>query len=429
MSNEKKIFLSYSHKNIDLANEIDSALYVRRIKVTRDIRDVKYSQSFKEFMKSIGNHNIVLMLISDQYLKSQACMFEVIEAMKESNYKERMIAIVSDDVCFYLKGIIYLEYWDEKRKLIEKAIKEHRRQAVKPLEEERDEIILIENNIMEFIATIRDLKYIPFKELSTQYAGLYEMIGLEIANISPDYETVTEEDVSVGFVRRYSTNVLINKDYPKCEIREALKEIIISLTPGNDVIWIYAYNKLDDIVNVNWFCRGYWVSPYLDQVWHPMEMKSNDHIEDIKITWNDEYESRREECKPYSGTKNKLLEFTDSLLKQVVPIANTAIEKYDQFQNGKISETRFLEYMHRNRKIESELYLQSGERTFATYECKDYIQKFDNLFAIVDNMFLYYSRECVDTWSSENKKIMMSRDKDRYYKELNELHYERKKLK
>ena len=80
-------------------------------------------------------------------------------------------------------------------------------------------------------------------------------------------------------------------------------------------------------------------------------------------------------------------------------------------------------------KIESELYSQSGERTFATYECKDYIQKFDNLFAIVDDMFLYYSRECMDTWSSENKKIMMSRDKDRFYKELNELHYERRKLK
>ena len=131
MSNEKKIFLSYSHKNIDLANEIDSALYVRRIRVTRDIRDVKCSQSFKEFMKSIGNHDIVLMLISDQYLKSQACMFEVIEAMKESNYKERMIAIVNDDVCFDLKGIIYLEYWEEKRKLIEEAIKEHQSRSNK----------------------------------------------------------------------------------------------------------------------------------------------------------------------------------------------------------------------------------------------------------------------------------------------------------
>lgn len=429
MSNEKKIFLSYSHKNIDLANEIDSALYVRRIRVTRDIRDVKCSQSFKEFMKSIGNHDIVLMLISDQYLKSQACMFEVIEAMKESNYKERMIAIVNDDVCFDLKGIIYLEYWEEKRKLIEEAIKEHRREAIKPLGEERDEIILIENNIMEFIAIIRDLKYIPFKELSTQYTGLYEMIGLETVNNSPDYETVTEEDVSVGFVRRYSTNVLINKDYPKCELKEALKEIIFSLRPDNDVIWIYAYNKLDDIVNVNWFFRGYWVSPNLDQRWRPMEMKANDYIEDIKITWNDEYESRRKVYKSYSGTKNELLEFTDSLLKQVVPIANTAIEKFDQFQNGKISESKFLEYMHKNRKNESELYSQSGERTFATYECKDYIQKFDNLFAIVDDMFLYYSRECMDTWSSENKKIMMIRDKGRFYKELDELRYERKKLK
>ncbi|WP_269848635.1 toll/interleukin-1 receptor domain-containing protein [Methanosarcina horonobensis] len=123
MIEEKQIFLSYSHKNMDLANEIDNTLRIRGIRVTRDIRGVKCSQGFKEFMKSIGSHDLVLMLISDQYLKSQACMFEVIEFMKESNYKQRVILIVNDDVNFDLKGILYLKYWEEKGKLIEETIK------------------------------------------------------------------------------------------------------------------------------------------------------------------------------------------------------------------------------------------------------------------------------------------------------------------
>lgn len=423
------IFLSYSHKNADLANEIDNALYTKGIRVTRDIRDVQCSQSFKEFMKSIGSHDIVLMLISDQYLKSQACMFEVIETMKESDYKEKIRTIVDDNVCFDLDGITYLEYWEENRQVIEEVIKKHRRETVRPLEEKINEIILIENNIMEFIATVRDRKYIPSDSLNNRYTDLYKAIGIENINVVPDYDTVNEGNVSVGPIKRHSINIVIDKYHPKCEIKEAIKEIVFSLKPNNDVVWIFAYNKLDDIVNINWFCKGYWVSPNLDQRWRPAEMTPNDQIEDIKITWNYEYESRRETYNFYSGPKNELIKSTDLLLKQVVPIAKAAIEKFDQFQNGKINENEFLEYMYKNREVERELYSQSGELNFPTYECKDYVQKFNNLFAIIDNMFLYYSRECIDTWSSESKKLMMSLDKDHFYKELNELNYERRKLK
>lgn len=425
----KNIFLSYSHKNADLANEIDNALYTKGIRVTRDIRDVQCSQSFKEFMKSIGSHDIVLMLISDQYLKSQACMFEVIETMKESDYIEKIRTIVDDNVCFDLDGITYLEYWEENRQVIEEVIKKHRRETVRPLEEKIDEIILIENNIMEFIATVRDRKYIPSESLNNRYTDLYKAIGIENINVVPDYDTVNEGNVSVGPIKRHSINIVIDKYHPKCEIKEAIKEIVFSLKPNNDVVWIFAYYKLDDIVNINWFCKGYWVSPNLDQRWRPIEMKSNDQIEDIKISWNDEYESRRDVYNSHSGSKSEILEFTDSLLRQVVPITKTAIEKFDQFQNDEINESEFLKYIHKEQPIERELYFLSMERKSATYECNDYIQRFDGLFAIIDNIFMYYSIECTNTWSSENKRILMRRDKENFYEELAELNYERKKLK
>ena len=151
MNDDNKIFLSYSHRNVDLANEIDSALYLKGIKVTRDIRDVRCSQSFKEFMKTVENHDIVLMLISDQYLKSQACMFEVIETMKESDYKEKIIAVVNDDVCFDLKGITYLKYWEEKRQVVEEAIKEHRQQTIRPLEEEKTKLYLLKTTLWNLL--------------------------------------------------------------------------------------------------------------------------------------------------------------------------------------------------------------------------------------------------------------------------------------
>lgn len=428
MNDEKKIFLSYPHKYSDLANEIDNALRIKGIKLTRDKRDLKFS--IKEFMKTIRSHDLVLMLIGDSYLKSKNCMFEAIEFIKEQDYKQRIIPIVIDDVNFDSEEI-YLQYWEEIGELIERRIKGLSSDKVKHLQEKREEINEIEKNIIEFIAIIKDLLYIKSTELLDKgYNKLYVRVGLEADESTwVNYDIISQHDVSTGVARRCSIDCIINKDYPKYYIKNAIKAIISSLKADNDVIWVFVYNASDDIPKTNWFCHSYWVSPNLDQIWHPAKMESNDQIEDIEIKWNEEYENRRELYKPYSGTKNELIEFTDSLLKQVIPIAKTAIEKFDQFQNGIINENEFLDYMHKNRQIESELYSQSREGNFATYECKDYIQKFDNLFAIVDDMFLYYSRECMDTWSSENKKIMMSLDKDRFYKELNELQYERKKLK
>jgi hypothetical protein len=413
---------------MDLANEIDNALHIKGIRVTRDTKNVKCAQSFKEFMKSIRNHDLALMLISDHYLKSQACMFEVIEFMKKPNYKQRIIAVVNDDINFDLKGITYLKYWEEKGKLIEEAIKEHHYEKIKPLKEERDEIKLIEDNIMEFISTIRDLKYIPFKELYKSYPDLYGAIGLKINKSEEIYDIITEEDVSFGLARRHSINVLINKDYPKCEIKTALKKIVSSLKQANDVIWIFVYNELKDVSSVNWFCQGYWVSSNLDQTWRPIGITSNDRIEDIEIRWNEGYENWREIYKPLSGTKNEIIKWSETLLEKVIPIAKTAVEKFDLLQSSEINKEEFLEYMHKNRKTVQELYSQSGERKYPPYECREYILKFDNLFAIVDNIFLFHSKENMDTWPEKTRMIMTEQEKNRYYKVLEELNYERNKL-
>lgn len=46
-------------------------------------------------MQSIVNMDYVVFLISDSYLKSANCMYEVLEVMKDKNYKEKIFPAVT----------------------------------------------------------------------------------------------------------------------------------------------------------------------------------------------------------------------------------------------------------------------------------------------------------------------------------------------
>ena len=95
------IFLSYCQKDSKIADLIDNTISSQTssdcVSVTRDIRDVEYHQSFKRFMDSIQDHDYVVMLISDRYLKSRNCLYEVLETIKDRRFQDRLAYIVLSD--------------------------------------------------------------------------------------------------------------------------------------------------------------------------------------------------------------------------------------------------------------------------------------------------------------------------------------------
>lgn len=94
------IFLSYCHKDMAFADIIENRLGKKlgtNAKISRDSRGVRYHESFGKFMRSIQDHKYVILLISDHYLKSLNCMYEVTEAIKDARYDKKIIFIVLRD--------------------------------------------------------------------------------------------------------------------------------------------------------------------------------------------------------------------------------------------------------------------------------------------------------------------------------------------
>lgn len=136
------LFLSYADKDYDIAHIVENKLNYETnngIEISQYKR-VPYKESFKEFMNSIPDHDFVLCIVSDNYLKSHACMYEVGEVVKDHHFREKLLFIVlgEKDKKFYkneenfspaeiygsaMKRFQYVLYWKNKHEELEKKIK------------------------------------------------------------------------------------------------------------------------------------------------------------------------------------------------------------------------------------------------------------------------------------------------------------------
>lgn len=162
----QSIFLSYSWANSSCADDIESSLS-GIANVRRDKNDVSKWGSLSTFMKSIRSQDFVVMVISDAYLRSSACLFEVIQLMKEEDWTERAMYVVMDDargVYNALKQADYITYWEKYCNDLEHQIKRIDPAATASLSEELRKSKEILHNIGEFMTVVKDANNPPVNE-------------------------------------------------------------------------------------------------------------------------------------------------------------------------------------------------------------------------------------------------------------------------
>ncbi|WP_289302035.1 toll/interleukin-1 receptor domain-containing protein [Sporofaciens musculi] len=155
------IFISYSSDDGMVVDELDKKLQNYGYTIERDIRDLDYTQSIKEFMKRIRKTDYSIILLSDRFLKSENCMREFFEFIKDDNYKDRIIPIILDsakDIWRDNKGIEYTIFWKDKEKNFKEQLKRIDEESKSGYIEELRHISMIKDSIGEVIKIFRDMK-------------------------------------------------------------------------------------------------------------------------------------------------------------------------------------------------------------------------------------------------------------------------------
>ncbi|HHZ7164525.1 TIR domain-containing protein [Enterococcus faecalis] len=128
-----EVFISYNHKTSKIADIVEENLnkkYRYKVKINRD-NQLVYRDDIEKYMDTIKENDIIVSLITDNYLKSEACMYEITELMRDTRYSEKLAFIIINEAdlkytpneaeiipnIYGEKRYEYIEYWvNEKRK-------------------------------------------------------------------------------------------------------------------------------------------------------------------------------------------------------------------------------------------------------------------------------------------------------------------------
>lgn len=169
-SRGKTIFLSYNWHDGETADRIDKHMSeLPGVTVKRDVRDIGPWKSIREFMESIRQQDYAILIVSDFYLKSKNCMFEVTEMMKEQEYVDRIFpAVVETSIYDPLGRVGYINYWQRECDKLEAAVKGLDPASAVELAAELKRYKSIVASIGEFLSIVADRNNPDINEVEVQ---------------------------------------------------------------------------------------------------------------------------------------------------------------------------------------------------------------------------------------------------------------------
>jgi DNA-binding NtrC family response regulator len=182
---QPSVFISYAwgDEREEIVNQIDDSLQKRGIKIIRDKRDLAYKGSIKEFMERIGKGDCVIVVITDKYLRSPNCMFELIEIAENKEFQNRIFPVIWKDANIYdpLKRIEYIKYWEVRRADLAKAMKKLDPANLQGIREEMDLYARIRDKISGLTSILKDMNTLtPEMHQDSDFSQLYDAIGKKI---------------------------------------------------------------------------------------------------------------------------------------------------------------------------------------------------------------------------------------------------------
>ncbi|MBE7556399.1 MAG: TIR domain-containing protein [Anaerolineales bacterium] len=183
---EREIFVSYAWggESEEIVNRLDQALQAKGVTIIRDKRDLGFKGRIKAFMEQIGRGKAVIVVISEKYLKSENCMFELVQIARNGQFYDRIFPIVLADAQIYkpVQRIKYIQHWEQQIKELDEAMKTVSAANLQGFREDIDQYTEIRNTMAELTNIIKDMNALtPEMHSESGFAELFKAIEGKLA--------------------------------------------------------------------------------------------------------------------------------------------------------------------------------------------------------------------------------------------------------
>lgn len=163
-SNYTPVYISYNWSSYEvIVNTLCSALEKAGIKYVIDKKNCTYRNDIREFENQLGSADMIITIITEEYLKSIQCMRELALISKKGMMNERLFPIVNlknREAKYYAE---YKDYWIDRLKRNDIPISPGNDG---PILEEKNDINLIINKLSTIWNYIKDVNSPSWETLS-----------------------------------------------------------------------------------------------------------------------------------------------------------------------------------------------------------------------------------------------------------------------
>lgn len=171
-TSKEKIYFSYAWGTPDTSDDqltaVVDQLYQSLLEdgysVQRDSENIAYGGSISDYMDKLGAGNLIVVFVSDKYVRSPYCMFELHEIARTSQwdktaFRTRILPIPLKRIRFDDPDILdqYFDYWEDKLRKWEAFMAKRSRQIKEGQSKDYHRVQSIHQNFGDLASWLTDI--------------------------------------------------------------------------------------------------------------------------------------------------------------------------------------------------------------------------------------------------------------------------------
>lgn len=190
------------------------------LNIILDRKDLEYRQSISSFMQELGKADAIILVVSNKYLHSEYCMFELLQIYENKNMIQRIFPIVLDEVSIAksVERLDLVKYWENETENLESRIRELKNLSyIEGITEDLNLYQKIRSNIANLTRILKDINTLNIKlHKDNDYTQLIDGIRQYLERNG------SQENVPVASHIPGDAHSGSSRTPPKSEIKESL---------------------------------------------------------------------------------------------------------------------------------------------------------------------------------------------------------------